>query len=186
MGSSKKIIDYAGNVRVVTLASSPKCSILPPAEPTRVVKILPGTLGLEFNEANNDVIKVSPGTGKDAGVEVGWLLLLVGKKKVAGSVKEVFNGTNNKSTTCVFKVPASPPSAPQETWEEVIEEPTTGTVVLNYNLYSGSFTITGGRLSPATVDEEYCLSDVMPGCVVKLSNVKTDTKGTTLAHPEVR
>jgi hypothetical protein len=52
-------------------------------------------------------------------------------------------------------------------------------------MYNEKFDIVNGTCSAAFVDEEYCLSDVMPGCKVKLSKVKTDSKGGTLKHPEL-
>ena len=61
----------------------------------------------------------------------------------------------------------------------------TGEVTLHYNMYSEKFNISAGSLLASLIDEEYCLSDVMPGCLVRLSRVKTDTKGSTLQHPEL-
>ena len=43
-----------------------------------------------------------------------------------------------------------------------------GSVVLNYQMYDERFPVAGGRLAVARLDEDYCLSDVMPGCQLEL------------------
>ena len=60
-----------------------------------------------------------------------------------------------------------------------------GEVVLHYSMYAESFTIADGRVAAAKIDEDYCLSDSMPGCAIHLSKVKTDFKGQTLKAPEL-
>merc|ERR1712150_304537 len=44
-----------------------------------------------------------------------------------------------------------------------------GDVVLRYNMYAERFSVVEGRLHAASIDEVYCLSDVMPGCRIHLS-----------------
>jgi len=51
-----------------------------------------------------------------------------------------------------------------------------GNVTLLYELYSESFSIVDGSLTAAVVDDTYCLSDVMPGCVVHLSEFDAKTR----------
>jgi hypothetical protein len=60
-----------------------------------------------------------------------------------------------------------------------------GEVVLHYSMYSESFPIVNGSIGAAKIDEDYCLSDSMPGCEIHLSKVKTDFKGGTLKAPEL-
>mmetsp|Transcript_13084 Transcript_13084/g.29744 ORF Transcript_13084/g.29744 Transcript_13084/m.29744 type:complete len:355 (+) Transcript_13084:73-1137(+) len=66
-----------------------------------------------------------------------------------------------------------------------------GEVTVRYEMYSEKFPIENHRLLAATVDELYCLSDVMPGCFIHLSDkeyihgeertyVKEDPAGTFL------
>mmetsp|Transcript_41339 Transcript_41339/g.74778 ORF Transcript_41339/g.74778 Transcript_41339/m.74778 type:complete len:364 (-) Transcript_41339:21-1112(-) len=45
-----------------------------------------------------------------------------------------------------------------------------GEVTVRYEMYSEKFPIENHRLLAATIDELYCLSDVMPGCFIHLSN----------------
>eukprot|EP00747_Dinoflagellata_sp_TGD_P167707 gnl/TRDRNA2_/TRDRNA2_192631_c0_seq1.p1 gnl/TRDRNA2_/TRDRNA2_192631_c0~~gnl/TRDRNA2_/TRDRNA2_192631_c0_seq1.p1 ORF type:complete len:319 (+),score=103.21 gnl/TRDRNA2_/TRDRNA2_192631_c0_seq1:25-957(+) len=49
------------------------------------------------------------------------------------------------------------------------EEKENGEVVLKYSMYNEKFAIKGGKCKAADVDETYCLSDVMPNCVIHLS-----------------
>jgi hypothetical protein len=44
-----------------------------------------------------------------------------------------------------------------------------GKVKLLYEMYAEEFTIVDGKLSAAVIDEEYCLSYVMPNCCIHLS-----------------
>ena len=44
-----------------------------------------------------------------------------------------------------------------------------GMVKLLYEMYSEDFPIVDGCISTALIDETYCLSDVMPGCMIHLS-----------------
>ncbi len=39
-----------------------------------------------------------------------------------------------------------------------------------YSMYAEKFKIENHRLQASTIDELYCLSDVMPGCFVHLSD----------------
>lgn len=53
-----------------------------------------------------------------------------------------------------------------------------GEVVVNYQMYNESFPISGNSLTAARIDEDYGLSDVMPGCQIRLSQI--DSKARTL------
>lgn len=48
--------------------------------------------------------------------------------------------------------------------ERIQQEARNGDVVILYNMYKDPFPIKDGVLTAATIDEEYCLSDAMPGC----------------------
>jgi len=47
-------------------------------------------------------------------------------------------------------------------------------VKIIYNMYSDAFTTdNAGILTATTIDDEYCLSDVMPGCIIHLTAVSS-------------
>lgn len=46
-----------------------------------------------------------------------------------------------------------------------------GKVTIVYNTYSDAFTLQDGSLTAAIINDEYCLSDAMPGCVLHLSRI---------------
>ena len=51
--------------------------------------------------------------------------------------------------------------------ERLKQEARNGDVVVLYNMYKDPFSIKDGMLTAAAIDEEYCLSDAMPGCQVR-------------------
>ena len=53
---------------------------------------------------------------------------------------------------------------------------TTGKVKIVYERYDDLFELSNGTINVGTVDEEYCLSDVMPGCVLELVNCSMQEK----------
>jgi hypothetical protein len=53
-----------------------------------------------------------------------------------------------------------------------------GNVVINYQMYNEQFPISGNTLTAARIDEDYGLTDVMPGCRIRLSAI--DSKARTL------
>eukprot|EP00750_Incisomonas_marina_P004603 INCI13485.10.p2 GENE.INCI13485.10~~INCI13485.10.p2 ORF type:complete len:339 (-),score=75.80 INCI13485.10:2848-3864(-) len=53
-----------------------------------------------------------------------------------------------------------------------------GHVVCHYNMYHESFPISDNKLKAFEIDDMYCLSDIMPGCIVRLSYIdNTKFKG---------
>lgn len=59
-----------------------------------------------------------------------------------------------------------------------------GNVVINYEMYNEEFPISKNSISAARIDEDYGLTDVMPGCRIRLSTI--DKKRRVLyedAHP---
>jgi hypothetical protein len=50
-----------------------------------------------------------------------------------------------------------------------------------YNMYNDIFPLVNGTLSASEIDEEYCLSDIMPGCSIQLSRT-TPAEYTKLAQ----
>ncbi len=46
-----------------------------------------------------------------------------------------------------------------------------GKVILLYEMYNEEFDIEDGKISKEYIDEEYCLSDVMPNCAISLSTI---------------
>jgi hypothetical protein len=209
--SSTKTISAQGDAHVVTISLSPIKSHTgsKPTEPSREFVLLPGTLGLTFDKDQpTTVVNVAArSSAASAGILPNMVLLTVSGKSVVNStdVNKVLEkvARTNKSYRCVFRlepkvIPTPTPTptptlTPMPTPEPISEpEPTpvvvvpdTGKVTLHYNMYSEMFDISLGSLPVATVDSEYCLSDIMPGCQVKLSSVKTDTRGTTLKHPKL-
>ena len=201
--SSTKTISAQGDAHVVTISLSPIKSHTgsKPTEPSREFVLQPGTLGLTFDKDKpTTVVNVAArSSAASAGISPNMVLLTVSGKSVVNStdVNKVLEkvARTNKSYRCVFRLEPKviPTPTPMPTPEPIPEpEPTpvvvvpdTGKVTLHYNMYSEMFDISLGSLPVATVDSEYCLSDIMPGCQVKLSSVKTDTRGTTLKHPEL-
>lgn len=53
-----------------------------------------------------------------------------------------------------------------------------GNVVVNYQMYNEEFPISANTLTAARIDEDYGLTDVMPGCRIRLSTI--DSKARTL------
>mmetsp|Transcript_7538 Transcript_7538/g.12537 ORF Transcript_7538/g.12537 Transcript_7538/m.12537 type:complete len:309 (+) Transcript_7538:59-985(+) len=53
-----------------------------------------------------------------------------------------------------------------------------GNVIINYQMYNEEFPISTNTLTAARIDEDYGLSDVMPGCRIRLSPI--DSKARTL------
>jgi hypothetical protein len=49
----------------------------------------------------------------------------------------------------------------------VLHEARNGHVVVLYNTYKDPFQLVEGRLTAAAIDDEYCLTDAMPGCQVR-------------------
>eukprot|EP00614_Pseudopedinella_elastica_P002946 CAMPEP_0172607934 /NCGR_PEP_ID=MMETSP1068-20121228/28056_1 /TAXON_ID=35684 /ORGANISM="Pseudopedinella elastica, Strain CCMP716" /LENGTH=367 /DNA_ID=CAMNT_0013411063 /DNA_START=206 /DNA_END=1309 /DNA_ORIENTATION=+ len=49
-----------------------------------------------------------------------------------------------------------------------------GNVTILYNMYNDPFEIKDGSLTAAAIDEEYCLTDVMPGCQIHLSRISPE------------
>jgi len=58
----------------------------------------------------------------------------------------------------------------------------TGVATLCYDTNIEQFPIQHGEITADDIDEVFCLTFVMPGCIIKLANVKTDFKGSTLKH----
>eukprot|EP00636_Phaeomonas_parva_P007103 CAMPEP_0118862414 /NCGR_PEP_ID=MMETSP1163-20130328/7568_1 /TAXON_ID=124430 /ORGANISM="Phaeomonas parva, Strain CCMP2877" /LENGTH=248 /DNA_ID=CAMNT_0006796319 /DNA_START=370 /DNA_END=1116 /DNA_ORIENTATION=- len=48
-----------------------------------------------------------------------------------------------------------------------------GEATVVYNMYNEAFPVTANAMKASDVDEMYCCSDVMPGCVLKLSTFST-------------
>ena len=53
---------------------------------------------------------------------------------------------------------------------------TTGKVKIVYERYDDLFELSNGTINVGSIDEEYCLSDVMPGCVLELINCSMQEK----------
>ena len=49
-----------------------------------------------------------------------------------------------------------------------------GEVVVVYQQYDDAFKIVDGELKGEVIDEEYCLSDVMPNCQIHLSVISPE------------
>jgi hypothetical protein len=51
-------------------------------------------------------------------------------------------------------------------------------------MYSDPFDVKDGSLTAAIIDEEYCLSDVMPGCQIHLSRISPEEFTKLAQNPE--
>jgi hypothetical protein len=60
----------------------------------------------------------------------------------------------------------------------LLSQKSEGSIIVNYQMYNESFPISGNTLTAARIDEDYGLSDVMPGCRIRLSAI--DPKSRTL------
>jgi hypothetical protein len=58
----------------------------------------------------------------------------------------------------------------------VVLPPQNGKVILIYEQYNEQFEITNGSTTAENIDEVYCLSFVMPGCLIHLSNLNPQEK----------
>lgn len=65
------------------------------------------------------------------------------------------------------------------------KEKENGDVILKYSMYNEKFPIKGGKITAPEIDEVYCLSDVMPGCVLHLSEKSPEEKYAMEAAEEV-
>jgi hypothetical protein len=86
--------------------------------------------------------------------------------------------TDNFSVSAAVAEPSAPTAqvpeplaeaAPAEPVEQKPPVNINGNVVLIYEMYNESFPIVQGSTTAANIDEVYCLSYVMPNCVIKLS-----------------
>ena len=51
-----------------------------------------------------------------------------------------------------------------------------GEVVINYQMYNEKFPVSGNSLTAARIDEDYGLTDVMPGCRIRLSAIESKAR----------
>eukprot|EP00946_MAST-07B_sp_MAST-7B-sp1_P005334 g5334.t1 len=58
-----------------------------------------------------------------------------------------------------------------EVAQEKAARVSTGKIKLVYERYDDLFDITNGEISVSAVDEEYCLTDIMPGATIELSTI---------------
>ncbi len=63
-------------------------------------------------------------------------------------------------------------------FKELMAKRSEGVVTINYQMYNESFPISKNILTASRIDEDYGLSDVMPGCRIRLSTI--DSKARTL------
>jgi len=68
---------------------------------------------------------------------------------------------------------------------EALRIASNGSVTLLYEMYKEPFEIIDGSIATAVVDETYCLSDVMPGCVIHLSKYDSRTRRAMEDDPTV-
>lgn len=57
-------------------------------------------------------------------------------------------------------------------FEALLKEKAEGNVVINYQMYNEEFPISANTLTAARIDEDYGLTDVMPGCRIRLAKVE--------------
>ena len=77
-----------------------------------------------------------------------------------------------------------------EARRELARRRSTGSVRIVYEQYNDLFDIKDGKISVETIDEEYCLSDVMPGCIIQLGRMpererhEREAKGESVSFAE--
>ena len=64
----------------------------------------------------------------------------------------------------------------EEEQRELNRRQPTGRVKIIYEQYDDQFDVKDGMINVNTIDEEYCLSDVMPGCTLELLDVPPQDK----------
>lgn len=74
-------------------------------------------------------------------------------------------------------------SAEETRMAELRQQLRNGKIVVVYNTYEDEFPIEDGSMKACTVDEEYCLSDAMPGCRIHLSKISA-AEFTRLSQPQ--
>jgi hypothetical protein len=63
-------------------------------------------------------------------------------------------------------------------FQAILLQRSEGEVTINYQMYNELFPVSGNDLTASRIDEDYGLSDVMPGCRIMLSQI--DSKARTL------
>ncbi|CAM9813927.1 unnamed protein product, partial [Ectocarpus fasciculatus] len=56
-------------------------------------------------------------------------------------------------------------------WKALLARKSEGNVVINYEMYNEEFPISKNSITAARIDEDYGLTDVMPGCRLRLSRL---------------
>ena len=77
----------------------------------------------------------------------------------------------------LFKLLADDIKKEEEHTLEVASRRDRGKVIIVYEQYTDTFDLqAGGTLAIAAVDEEYCLSDIMPGATFELSQISAQSR----------
>lgn len=72
----------------------------------------------------------------------------------------------------LFETPEERTARIEAEFQVVLAARADGTVVVNYQMYNEEFPISGNTLTAARIDEDYGLTDVMPGCRIRLSAIQ--------------
>lgn len=67
-------------------------------------------------------------------------------------------------------------------FKAMLEKRAEGNIIVNYQMYNEEFPISKNSITAARIDEDYGLTDVMPGCRIRLSTL--DSKRRTLYQNE--
>lgn len=125
------------------------------------VKILTEAAGTEWNDSlttvfenNKTSTSISAGEGEEAAtadvIEFSvWKLL----------VPVIFESQAERETRLAAE------------WQLTLAKKSEGNVIINYQMYNEEFPISKNSLTAARIDEDYGLTDVMPGCRIRLSSL---------------
>ena len=77
--------------------------------------------------------------------------------------------TWKKLLPVIFETPEEREIRLAAEWQATLAKKSEGNIVINYQMYNEEFPISKNSITAARIDEDYGLTDVMPGCRIRLS-----------------
>jgi hypothetical protein len=127
--------------------------------PLERIKVLTEASGTEWNDSLTTVFENN-------------------KTKVTVTENDVSNDVSNdviqfsmwkQLLPVIFETPEEREVRLAAEWQAMLAKKSEGQVVINYQMYNEEFPISKNSITAARIDEDYGLSDVMPGCRIRLS-----------------
>ena len=119
--------------------------------------------GVEWNEELENLYNTNVTTTKtDSGEEI----------------KTMLTDTWKTIVPTLFETKSERESRLHNEYLAILAERSEGNVIINYQMYNEEFPISNNTLTAERIDEDYGLTDVMPGCRIRLSTI--DSKSRTL------